>query len=528
MLKYNNNHIFTGYLKQLLSSFSLPACKVYTREFARYLEEHGEEDPRVLKSFNNINSDRLAVRINYLKNDGLYHYFWKPASRNAKLGLDTAQWKRTADVHYSSDKSIPGLTRQLKSPGIIYDTKTHEYLGEYLRFVRDYYNVNLMSMYNCFTDKIYNNIYFSFLLGQRAAKKEQIKILFDSQATEYRIYALPVKLFSKYTIAIDCDQGIEMFCGLYNTALDSSARAENLAARTYQRVHKTMFKQPFLYDKLSTKFWSEDSDFDIDENGNKISIRTDAFTRWDLTCREKDLKLFIKVPISCRSSVAILEGDFRNYNDYRYSADTGAWTYTYNRSILNFNTKDVYDLNSFNFKPISKLQLLELNTGESYPFADRLIEYLCGSAITPLDAIPDNIKRVQRVMNQNNYYFMVDGIWEDKIQNIVYDYIVNSGPVEAVTVGNDKENDPNNYGKKISEPKDYKYKTKQALIDRRQGLHRRLGHTSNSLLFDVLGYVDKDAEKWYASWELDTLNANKSTVKNNIQNVDIYDGLYDV
>ena len=523
MLKYNNNHIFTGYLKQLLSSFNLPMCKIYTKEFAEYLEKHGEEDPRVLKSFDNISDDRLAVHINYLKDNELYQYFWKPTSKSRQLGLNTAYWKRSSDIYYSSDKFIHGLTRNLHSPGITYDTKTHEYLGDYLRFIRDYYNINLMSLYNCFTDKIYSNVYFNFLLNQKNQKNEQIKVLFDAQEPEYRLYALPVKLFSEYTIAIDCDQGIEMFCGLYKTALDMSAESEDLAARTYQRVHKTLFKQPFIYDKLSTKYWSDDTDLTSDENGNKTGIRTNVFTRWDLTCREKDLKLFIKVPVSCRSSITILEGDFRNFNDCLFAPKDGTWKYSNNHSVLNFSAN--IDLNNYAFKPISKLQLLEFNTGESYPFADRLIEYLSGSAITPIDEIPDNIKRVQHVMNQNKYYFRVDGLWEDKMRNILYDYVMNSGPIEAITVGDDKEKDPDNYGKKISNPKEYRYKTKQVLVDKHEGLHRRLGHTSKSTLYDVLGYVDRDTEKWYANWKL---SGNKSVVDNSIQSVDIYNGLYDI
>lgn len=492
MLKYNNNHIFTGYMKQLLSSFSLPACKVYTREFADYADKYGKEDPRVLESFDYISDEQLAVRINYLKNDELFNYFCN--TNSGKLVLNSAYWKQSTskftDLYYSNDKTIHGLTRHLNSPGITYDTKTHEYLGDYLRFMRDYYNVNLMSLYNCFTDKIYNNIYFNFELNS----KTKARVLFNAQSPEYRLYALPVKLFAEYTIAIDCDQGVEMFCGLYNTNLDMSEKAEDLAKRTYHRVNKTLFNQPFLYTKLNTDNWSYQTD--LDDKGN---FSTSICTRWDLTNREKDLKLFIKVPVSCRSSITILEGDFRGYNDKLYVPADHTWKYKNNHCVLNFNIKDQVSLNNYPFKPISQLQLLAFNTGESYPFADRLIEYLGGSAITSTDEIPDNIKRVQRVMRQNNHYFKIEGLWEDKIQNILYDYMMNSGPIVVSEDGK--------------------------LVDQHQGYHRRLGHTSKSTLYDVLGYADKDVEKWYASWKKDN---DKAVVGTSLQSVDIYDGLYDI
>ena len=154
------------------------------------------------------------------------------------------------------------------------------------------------------------------------------------------------------------------------------------------------------------------------------------------------------------------------------------------------------------------MQLLAFNTGESYPFADRLIEYLTGSAVTSMDDIHDNIARAQKVMSQNNNFFRIEGLWEDKIQKLLYDYIVNSGEIVLIT---------NSDGTK-------------KLKDMRNGYHRQLGHTSKSMLFDILGYVDKDTEKTYASYvkKLDKHGKLTAQVENTIQNVDIYNGLYDI
>lgn len=523
MFTFDNTHIFTGYLKQLLSSFPLPTCKVYTREFARHLELTGQEDPRIVESFNIIKKENSttahpAVRVNYLKDGSIYNYFWDYTG-SGDINAANTGWTRTSKTIFETNTDVKGLTKTLNSPGSLYDTHTHEYLGDYLRFMRDYYGVNLMSLYNCFNNKIYTNIYNkipaetkSVIQADGSTKKIVVtpEIEINTHDSKYRIYAFPVKLFEDYTIAIDSNQSIEMFCGLYKTSLDLSEKATNLIRRTYKKFQKTLFKQPFLYDCLNVKYWNKDIEIDSSTAIPPL-LDSSKISRCDILDREQDLKLFIKVPINCHSSIVVLEGDFRHFNDFKYAPKITekanknvTFEYTSNSAIINF-AKDA-NIETADFKPIGKLQLLAFNTGESYPFATRLVEYLSESAITPITEITDNIKRVQKVMAENKHNFRIEGLWENKMQKIIYDYMVNAGPIDIAP------------GKTPSATK---------IVDHRCGYHPKLGYNKKSTKYDLLGYVDKDAEKYYASWKLST-DKQKAIPADTIQNVDIYDGLYDI
>ena len=177
MLQFNNNHIFTGYLKQFLASFNLPTCRVYTAEFERYYLEHGCEDPRVIEStapiidpadlpmtfyINNeyIDKDKIrpGISINYLKDGSIQQYFWNTDNWKPNTDIPTSKyWKSNTTVHYNGTKVL-GLTKTLKNPTTLYNYQTHEYLGDYLRFLIDYEDINLMSMYNCFSNRICDNL----------------------------------------------------------------------------------------------------------------------------------------------------------------------------------------------------------------------------------------------------------------------------------------------------------------------------------------------------------------------------------
>jgi hypothetical protein len=585
MLQFNNNHIFTGYLKQFLSSFNLPTCKIYTAEFEKFYAEHGYEDPRVIESYLPIKVSTTKVRpgagITYLKEGCPQQYFWDTSSWKANINYNhknqakvSKYWKSNKSIHYDGNK-ILGLTKTLKNPTTLYNYQTHEYLGDYLRFLRDYENINLMSMYNCFSDRLCNNLKFKleWKVNKDTGANTQTLVI-DSYDTNYKIYMLPVKLFEKYTIAIDCYQGAEIFCGFYTKKLDMSAKAEDLIKQTYVKVPKALFNQPFIYDKLDITNWNwcdemSQKTVKISSSSNTTAggaasgmtsggmaiqppkvYSTDKILRSEVATRENELKLFIKVPVSNKSSITILEGDYRNFNDSLYTITTnGTWQYFKNTTVANFETtrtnkeSKLPDLNLREFKPISKLQLLALNTGISYPFADRLVEYLVANVILPNDTTADNIKRLQKVMEDCGYSFQIDGIWESKMQMILYDYLMNGGKftvaTEKDTLGNILYQD--------TEKKKPVYKTKKdikgnvvydkagnpiyLIENKRTGNLRQRGQKSQADFYDILGYVDKDAEKLYASWKVEVNEKTKKpqvTAKTTLENVDIYSNLYNV
>ena len=238
-----------------------------------------------------------------------------------------------------------------------------------------------MSLYNCCSNRFAKNLIYN---------SKNI----NSNNTNYKILMIPVKLNQEYTIAIESSVPYEIFCSCYgvvNYNLD-------LIDETYTTVSKSNFSDLVYFNKLNN----------LSEKTYKIIAKC-----------EKDLKMFIKIPSSVKSSVVVLEG---HYNSNTFSFKKSAEVINNkNINIKSYSYYDPYKINYtktvYNFKPeqktldeisngdydyktiLNKLstrhQLLELNTGINYPFADKLISYLCDNTICKLDKISDNIKRLQ-------------------------------------------------------------------------------------------------------------------------------------
>ena len=386
MLKYNDTSIFTGYIKQLLHSFNLPTIKVYKEgmfilEGNYYIYEN--KISKALLSTRNVNSSSFQTLSNYK--------YAKPIE------------------HFSKNLIINNN---------IYDSYTHNYLGEYLRFQKHYNKLDLMSLYNCFsneTPKLLNisssNPLFSF----------------DTQEYGYKIYMLPVSLFEEYTIAISSDKPIEIVCGFYNKTQYIHESFNAFYNATYQKINSCNFNNPFIYNKINNL-----TDYIL--LNNKVVEH------------EQQLKMFIKIPTSNNSSIVVVEGNYASNNDFVLN-NLGKLTIA-NHSINNYKQEasiDNYDMN--NIKLISKLQLFKINSFTHHPFADRLFEYLVYNAITNIEEIDDNIKKLQLALierynlktsdNRHPFKGLTSfknyGIWEDKYKNILYDIATQENIINSKT-----------------------------------------------------------------------------------------------
>lgn len=297
MIRFNNNKIITGYIKQLLKDFHLP----------KY---------RVLREDMDIFKDCIYISP---KED---QYLLKGDINNTSIQTNTL---------YKWGREIVNITRNLKLYNNIYDSYTHEYLGDYLRFIRDSKNINLMSLYNCCSNVLDTK------LNIRWEEQEQTKTFISSIDSElYKVYVIPAKYYENYTIGVDSDLGIEIIAGFYSNG--NLLPSENgIYKDTYLRVDSISLNKPILYDKIK-----------------KLHLTKNLYLK------EKDLKIFIKIPSKCKSSLVVLEGDFIDKDN---------------------------------------IQLFYLNTNENYPFSNRLLEYIIGNIITPLDNIEENIQTVKQLTN---------------------------------------------------------------------------------------------------------------------------------
>lgn len=394
MRLFNTSDLVTGYIKQLLKNFNLPKIKIYTKKHAQYAINEKTESPEIFKTIHwEGENEAIARYFPYLRNGEIQEFI---DNKWVNIGVP----HNTAPRYYSYNQKILNYTKNLKINSNIYDSYTHEYLGDYLRFQRDFNDLDLMPLYNCFSDRACDKLKIKF-------DTNNYNVVFDSSDTNYKIYMIPVKLFQKYTIAIDSNSPIELCCGIYGDYQDTREKFNSVAKYTYKRITSSQFSKPILYDLLAIT--DDDKPNTLIENLT-LNTTQGQNTLIELAQNEEDLKLFIKLPANNLSTIVILEGDYTNWNNS-------------NKTIINLEHANKYsDLILY-----SPLQLLQFNTMKQHPFADRLIEYLLGNTIDNTDEIYDNVTRAQKALKSNseanNFKGSFPGLWNPQMTLLFYEDI---------------------------------------------------------------------------------------------------------
>lgn len=257
---------------------------------------------------------------------------------------------------------------------IYYDDFTHRYLGEYLRLIKNYYNINLLPYYNCYNYTNFNDISLIQNSDTRA-----IEISNQPYSTT-KLLVAPIKFGKTYTIALENYDDTYILPVLHDELGLITVGNESLS--NYIHIDKdcvinSKFQQPFTVS------------INID-----ISKTNENITPELIYSYQDYLYLLIQVPANNNSSIVVLEGDYTD------------------KTLKIFNTKNI---EYYNQSMLSPLSLLMINTGDIFAYSDRLIEYLLHNVITNYDIYDNNIKLNQLYIGQKP-----TGIYNDNIRFTTY------------------------------------------------------------------------------------------------------------
>lgn len=366
-----------------------------------------------------------------------------------------------------------------------YDDATHKYLGNYLRYLRDTKSINLMPYYNCYnatelTDVYIKNVYFSPLLCSEDkitndAGEEVYKVVpsnipplycgvrqqgsvskgatygFGSNS-DYKVVAVPVKFDTTYTIAVECDSVVSLRGIIYDP--EGGMIKEH---KLYPEQSSVTYYSDYLeHSSVTLPFTRFNEPFTYRVNLVSKKLPYSSSKLKELYARQKDLYLLMQLPANVDSSIVVLEGEYtqkhleitqgsmypspeddkeieRSSDEYYRMQDLET---TYKNSFI----PEDFDNDHVEIKYPDNLSLLYYNTGVSYAFSDRLIEYLLLNVVTELETLPTNVARVQKSLaalypsynKRMLTHVVTSGVWDDSIIHYVKSFL--SKNINNVTI----------------------------------------------------------------------------------------------
>lgn len=319
------------------------------------------------------------------------------------------------DPAFFLDYFNPKRTERFESTYEYYDSDTHKWLGRYLRFYRDIWHQDLMPFYNCFSG-VYTSKFFidtSDLYGEDVYVVEQSGYDYYQQgSSEFRSrYQAPE---NKKTLQIPVK-----FNRKYTIAIDCGTNIElSLAFISNGELLKVPI-QGEVHD-LTLEY----NQLNLDNSYNKIC---GAFSYPSTSFKRP----FIYETLNQNSDFEKL---FQRYENYLYLLIQVPVSNNSSVVVLEGDYLDQNVNKIFNFDGlqdgitdveldklcVSGISLLQFSDEVRHPFSNRLIEYLLWNTIDNNDLIGDNIKRLQDKLSILNSDGVVPGVWADRLRAYLF------------------------------------------------------------------------------------------------------------
>ena len=364
MQKFFTNTIENNFIKSILKYTPLPNLPTAVK--GRYL----------LEDFSYVYKNKVikCIKSGYLESEDL--------NERAEI--------KVIESSYSFARPQIMHTFSYTSKSKYYDSDTHRQLGDYLRYVRDVFNINLMGMYNCYTNKQLD----SYKLDSNRG------LVLDNNA-DTELLLIPVKFNQVYTIALNCDIPFKYTCVLYDDFVGQIQLSTISTNLTIKEVKSARFNEPFYID---TK----------DEIDLVTLDKTKANYYYS---NEYYLTLVLEVPKNLKTSIVVLEGKYKN------CTLNGLAKINMDKSAVKY--LDNVDFCDKIFK--TNWSLLSRNDGYIYAYSNKLIEYLLENVITSEEPFWQTIQKVQGYLEELGVYSsqFTPGVWDNLIRLYAYMWYMN-------------------------------------------------------------------------------------------------------
>lgn len=302
-------------------------------------------------------------------------------------------------------ENIPNITANYISRQSYYSTEVHEQLGNYLRAYRDYYGIDLMSFYNCYSGRLISN--FGLPITARTNINNVTTWWQGPIKVGSKVTCFPIRVGATYRIKIynNVRGSVEIQPLFFNngkllkiaaqpsyTTGDFLAPGEPIGVTsefTYKATIDRLLVSSLCESKCTCKENNTDKTCRCHETGQTCScticrVRDRDAAIQQLLRKQKYLYLFLQIPTTEDLRISVIE--------------SAGYPVAIHNSLLNLE-----------------------NINYNVPFSDRLLEYLTGNVITSVDPIPHNVEVIQQIISSEDFRLRFGKKFTDTYSKGIYD-----------------------------------------------------------------------------------------------------------